>query len=141
MEFYICIFFSCPQTVVKDFETKLEDCLNVTGGLKADGERDMEVRSSQIKPPVVKRPGRGAKKTSVRARGRKVASSGSSSDSETENQPPSRSKGRKARVIQSDSEDEHVSQKRTPARRTRSTKVIQEPTSSGKKRLSENNSF
>lgn len=123
------------QIVLKEFEVKLDDCLNVNDGSKADDVRDNEISKSRIKPPVVKRQTRGGKKQPLR-KGRKYTSS-ESSDSETENQPPRRRKTQKARIVQSESEEEPVTQKKTSTR----TKIIQESTSSGKKRLSENNSF
>jgi DTHCT (NUC029) region len=99
----------------------------------------------RINAPSVKRPGRTklAKKPQPRRGRNKVSSSESESDNEVENKPPRRSKGgRKERIIESDSDEELQMHK--PASRPRSgraTKVVQEPTSSGKKRLSENNSF
>lgn len=120
---------------------KLEECLAVHDNPVE--KEDQEEAPRRVKPPTVKRPGRGksAKKPPPR-RGRKASASSSSSDSELENQPPRRRKGQAERKIyDSESDDEPAVQKQAPARPSRSSKVIQEPTSSGKKRLSENNSF
>lgn len=122
---------------------RLEECLAVNDNPNAQNE-DEDPAPRRINAPVVKRPGRGksAKKPPSRRNRKPSESEKSSSDSETENQPPRRQKGRKVgRVIQSDSDDEPAVQKRISGRVNRATKVVQESTSSGKKRLSENNSF
>ena len=125
---------------------KLEECLSVNNINGEPGE-DQEVVPRRINPPpTVKRPGRAktVKKPPTRGRGRKPTSSESSSDAELENHPPSRQKGRQKerRIIQSDSDEEPAVQKRAQAVRPgRATKIVQESSSSGKKRLSENNSF
>lgn len=126
---------------------KLEECLAVNDNQFVEGE-DSSAAPRRINAPVVRRPGRGKsatrnKKPQTR-RNRKVSSSEGSSDGELENQPPQRQKGRnkKERIIQSDSDDEPVTRKKVSVSRlSRATKVVQDPTSSGKKRLSENNSF
>lgn len=130
------------KAVVQDFEMKLEECLNVTDNANREDGEEQERVERKTKPATVKRPGRtkpGRKLPTRRAR--KESSSESSSEAEVENHPPTRQKGKRAerRIIESDSEEEPVLQKRPIA--SRRTKVIQEATTSGKKRLSENNSF
>lgn len=131
------------QSIVQDFEMRLEECLAINDNPNIEGE-DQTSAPRRINAPVTKRPGRGkvTKKPPSRRNRKLSTSSESSSDGGLENQPPSRQKGRQKidRVIQSDSDDE-VMAKKTQARSGRSTKVIQDLTSSGKKRLSENNSF
>lgn len=126
---------------------KLEECLVVNDNINAEGVVKASA-ARRVHAPVVKRPGRGksARKPPPRRSRNASASTESSSDGELEieNQPPSRQKGRQKieRVIQSDSEDEPVVRKKASAVRSRrATKVVQDSTSSGKKRLSENNSF
>lgn len=132
--------------MIQDFEAKLEECLAVNDNRNPeDGETEEAPR--RINVPVVKRPGRGgksAKKPPPRRGRNKASSSESESDNELENKPPSRAKGRGKveRVIESDSEEEPILRKTaSKPRAARATKVVQDATSSGKKRLSENNSF
>ena len=134
------------QTIVQDFEMKLEECLAVKDNPNVEGDEETTA-PRRINAPVVKRPGRAKsvkKKQPTRRNPKMSSSSESSSDGEVENKPPQRKKGQKKieRVIQSESDDEPVVRKKAQATRTsRSSKVVQDTTSSGKKRLSENNSF
>lgn len=131
------------KAVVQDFEMKLEECLSIdTNRNKADGDDESPVKKA---PQTVHRPGRmNGKKGNLRKGAKKATVEYESSDSDEglENHPPKKQRGRRAerRVVESDSEDE-VMPRKTQAVRSGRTKVIQESTSSGKKRLSENNSF
>jgi hypothetical protein len=132
--------------VIQDFETKLEECLAVNENATAEDAQVNEDTPRRINAPIVKRPGRQktTKKPPARRGRNKVSSSESESDNELENKPPQRSKGgRKVeRIIESDSDEEPPMRKPAAKPRAgRATKVVQESTSSGKKRLSENNSF
>ncbi|CRK91778.1 CLUMA_CG005410, isoform A [Clunio marinus] len=146
------------KAVVQDFEMKLEECLAVNDNPAITNDDNQETIKRRIKLPVDKRPGRSKTNKKVpqtRGRNRKAAEensesslSSSSSDSELENHPPRRQKGARKveprKIINTDSEEEVAStanKRQTSVRARRITKVVQEETSSGKKRLSENNSF
>lgn len=136
-------FFLFIQIIVEEFEKKLNNCLVVNDSTNAQNE-DEDGAPRRINVPVVKRPGRGksTKDLPTRQSRKSLKLESSSSDSEVENQPPRRQKGRKVeRMIESESDEEPVVQKRASASASRGTKVIQESTSSGKKCLSLNNSF
>lgn len=132
---------------MQEFESRLEDCLAVNDNPNVLNEDDPGTSEHRIIAPVVKRIGRGGAKSAKKVqpkRGRKPVAPSSDSSSGSENHPPRRQKGGRKierRIVESDSDEEPAVQKRTTARAVRSTKVVQESTSSGKKRLSENNSF
>lgn len=134
--------FFKSQAAVQDFEMKLEECLAVNDNPNVDNGDYQENLPRKINAAVVKRRGgKNVKKPQARRRGQKKVSSeseASSSDSETENQPPRR-KGQRV-IIESDDEVE-APKSSTRASRASRSKVVYEATSSGKKRLSENNSF
>lgn len=156
--------FINPQTVVQDFEMKLEECLAVNDNPTEQNENDesnMSIRhpnttvSKRAPATAQKGKGKNAKNPSNRGRGgrgrRQQVSSDESSDSEAENNP--RKGRRKQRPVSSESEEEEPvrkgklaqsnRKKLPPARPTRSgrSKIIEEPTSSGENVLRENNSF
>lgn len=134
---------------------KLEECLAVNENPDQDANDTANPRPSENRkgPTTSKRGGRTAQKNVGKkpppgrgGRGRKIQESSDSSESEdNENLPPPSSKGgrrgKKERIIE-ESDDEPERTRKTPARVARS-KVINETSSSasGKKRLSENNSF
>lgn len=132
---------------------KLEECLQVNDNPNQE-QNDPDEGNNETRRPTttVKRGTRAPKNTGKKAtqarrpgcRKQVKESSSEASDSESENLPPRRRKGGKKERVVVDSEEEDVTVHKTPTRaRGARTKVIHETSSSasGKKRLSENNSF
>lgn len=154
-------FIPKKQAAVQEFETRLDECLQVNENPDADKNNESDI-GRRTNVPIVKRQNRGGKGAkgkqppaqkggrATRGNRRNVPTDSDSEDSDVEKENPRRGKG-KQRIIESDSDDDEplprkMSQKTRNSsvrlsRASNRTKVIEELSTSGENILRENNSF